>query len=102
MKYNKLVRDKIPSIIKEKGINSKIHKADNKEYWTKLKEKLHEEVKEFSESEKEEEIADILEVLNAICEHKNFDMNRLEQLRKQKAEERGSFKEQIILDETDD
>lgn len=102
MKYNKLVRDKIPHIIKEKGINLTIHKADEEEYWLKLKEKLHEEVKEFSESEHEEELADIFEVINAICEHKNFDRAQIELLRKQKAEKRGGFKDKIILDETDD
>ena len=100
MKYNKLVRDKIPKIIKEKGKIPITHKATEEEYWQKLKEKLKEEVEEFSKDSNEEELADILEVINAICEFKNISKDNLENTRKNKAEQRGSFKERIILDET--
>ena len=100
MKYNKLVRDKIPKIIKEKGKTSIIHKASENEYWQKLKEKFKEEVEEFYKDSNEEELADILEVINAICEFKNISKDNLESLRKKKAEERGYFQERIILDET--
>jgi len=100
MKYNKLVRDKIPEIIKNNGAIPITHIADDEEYWQKLKEKLQEEVEEFLKDENEEELADILEVIYAICDFKNFDKEKLELLRKKKAEERGGFKDKIILDET--
>ena len=99
MKYNKLVRDKIPQIIKEKGKTPVTHIASEEEYWQKLKEKLKEEVDEFSKDSNEEELADILEVINSICEFKNISKDNLENLRKNKAKERGIFKERIILDE---
>jgi len=99
MKYGKLVRDKIPEIIKNRGGTPIIHIANEKEYWQKLKEKLQEEVEEFIKSENEEELADIVEVIHAICEFKNLDGEKLEILRKKKAEERGKFKNRIILDE---
>ena len=102
MKYNKLVRDKIPGIIKEKGGTYKIHIADDSEYGDKLKEKLGEEVKEFLESENRDEIADMLEVIYAILEHKNISKEEIERIRTEKAEKRSSFKEKIILDESED
>jgi predicted house-cleaning noncanonical NTP pyrophosphatase (MazG superfamily) len=100
MKYKKLVRDKIPEIIKDKGEVPITHTASDDEYWLKLKEKLQEEADEFMRDNDEKELADILEVVYAICDYKKIDIKKLELLRKKKAGERGGFKERIILDET--
>ena len=100
MKYNKLVRDKIPKIIKSKGIIPITHIASNEEYQQKLKAKLQEEVNEFLKDNSQEELADIIEVIYALCDLYNFDKDKLEQFRKDKAEKRGRFKDKIILDET--
>ncbi len=99
MKYNKLVRDKVPEIITNKGSVPITHIASDAEYGQKLNEKLQEEVTEFLKDSNEEELADILEVIYAICDYKKIDRNKLETLRKKKAEERGGFKLKIILDE---
>ena len=100
MKYNKLVRDKIPEYIKSKGGNAIVHIADDKEYWEKLKDKLQEEVKEFIEAESVEEMADVLEVIDAILDFKNFNKKELEKVKNKKADERGKFKNKIVLDES--
>jgi len=100
MKYNKLVRDKIPVLLKKKGIKTSTHIADDEEYWQKLKDKLKEEVDEFLEKSTEEELADILEVINTIVEFKRINKKKIEHLRTKKAEERGGFKRRIILEET--
>lgn len=100
MKYNKLVRDKIPEYIENKGGQPVFHIANEDEYWQKLKEKLFEEIKEFFENEVVEEIADIQEVIDAICDYKNFSKDDIEMVKKKKAGDRGTFKERIILDES--
>ncbi|OGZ70267.1 MAG: phosphoribosyl-ATP pyrophosphohydrolase [Candidatus Staskawiczbacteria bacterium RIFCSPLOWO2_01_FULL_33_9] len=100
MKYNKLVRDKIPEYIKSKGGSAIFHVANEKEYWIKLKEKLLEEVNEFLNSESEEEMADILEVIDAIINYKKFNKEELEKVKNKKSEEKGKFQDKIILDES--
>ena len=100
MKYNKLVRDKIPEHIKKRGGKPTAHIADKSEYWKKLKEKLFEEVEEFKSNENIEELADILEVLDAIIDYKGFNKKEISSIKKDKAKERGKFKKRIILDES--
>ena len=102
MRHNKLVRDRIPEIIRNNGSEPVTHIASNDEYWKKLKEKLQEEVNEFREDSNKKELADILEIIYTICDHKGISLESIEAIRKQKAEERGAFREKIILDETRD
>ena len=101
MKYNKLVRDKIPDIIKKDNHNPIIHIASDKEYWEKLKEKLKEETDEFIKENTEGEFADILEVMHAISDFKHFNKEKINRIRDKKAKERGRFKDKIILEKID-
>jgi predicted house-cleaning noncanonical NTP pyrophosphatase (MazG superfamily) len=100
IKYDKLVRDNIPEIIRGKGGSPITHTADEGEYWVKLKQKLLEETSEFMDAESMEELADVLEVVRAICEYKKYDLKDIETVRAQKAKERGGFKKRTILDES--
>ena len=101
MKYNKLFKDKIPKIINNDGKKAVTHKADKKEYYKKLKEKLKEEVDEFFISDEEEELADILEVIYEICDFKKIDRKKLEKIRLNKKESKGGFNSRVILDRID-
>lgn len=96
----KLVRDKIPEIIKKKGGKPIFYVAGKQEYWNKLKEKLLEKTKEFFADENMEEMADILEVVEAMRLYKKFDKKKLEAIKKKKAKERGVFKKKIILEKS--
>ncbi len=101
MIYNKLVRDNIPDIIESKGEKAFIHIADDKEYESTLNAKLHEEIGEFFENPCVEELADILEVLYAIGSFKNIDLKKIEEVRLEKVDKRGSFNKRIILEKTE-
>ena len=100
MEYHKLVRDKIPEIIKAKGEMAMTHIADDAEYGIKLYEKLEEEVAEYLKDESVGEIADILEVIDAIAEYKGFSQEEILATKQKKAENRGRFEQRIILDES--
>lgn len=100
MTYHKLVRDRIPEVIRGNGGKPAVRKALDFEYFPKLKEKLVEEVDEFNRDETIEELADILEVIDAILEYKQFTPDQVRRVKEKKAEERGRFRERIILDET--
>lgn len=98
-KYNKLVRDNIPDIIRAKGENVAFRIADEGEYWDKLKDKLKEEVAELIKTEDPHEVADILEVVEAICDARNWSKEEIIALKDKKVQDRGGFKKRIILEE---
>jgi predicted house-cleaning noncanonical NTP pyrophosphatase (MazG superfamily) len=76
--YNKLVRDKIPEIIKKDGVKCIQHIAkDKNEYLRKLYEKFIEEFEEFKSKPSIEEFADIMEVLEYIAKYYKFDLSEI-------------------------
>ncbi|WP_183279801.1 nucleoside triphosphate pyrophosphohydrolase [Clostridium fungisolvens] len=96
--YNKLVRDYIPEIIMKSGKNCIVSKANNEEKFSKLKNKLTEEVQEFMEAENLEELADVMEVLFALANSLGYSEDDLMSMRAKKREARGGFEEGIILE----
>jgi predicted house-cleaning noncanonical NTP pyrophosphatase (MazG superfamily) len=101
IEYNKLIRDKLPEIIKSFNRKPLTHVAEDTEYAEKLKAKLLEEVNEFLETDKEKELADILEVIHAICDSKKITIEDIEKIRKERAEKRGAFKQKLILEKVE-
>lgn len=102
MKFDKLVRDHIPAIIEKKGKKAIFHLAENNEYWQKLTDKLQEEVDEFMSDLNLEELADITEVIQAICEYKGYSLSSLEKARKDKHRDKGGFSKRVVLEEIQD
>lgn len=95
--YNKIVRDNIPTIIENNGSKCEIEIVSNEEALSYLYAKLTEEVNEFLESKDIHEMADIIEVLYAICDKMKITRAMLETIRQQKENENGGFKNNIIL-----
>lgn len=96
--YSKLVRDKIPDKIKDSGRMPVTRILSDEEFLVALEAKLKEEVAEYQDDKSLEEMADVLEVLQAICVTRGYSLEQLEEKRREKAEERGGFKNKIFLD----
>lgn len=97
MKNGKLVRDRIPEIIKNNGEEPKTRILKDAEYRQALLEKLVEESRELCEDPTLEERADVAEVLIAIDKIMNFSAKSIENERQQKHQKRGGFKKRIFL-----
>lgn len=102
MVYNKLVRDKIPEIIKNNGGECKTRILDDAEYIEMIDKKLDEELSEYHKDQNIEELADLLEVIYAACEARGYTVAELHKIREQKADKRGGFKDKILLIESTD
>lgn len=93
----KLVRDRIPEIVRANGREPVTEIADAERYEELLREKLTEEVAEFLESGEVEELADVMEVLHALAQAAGVSPAELERIRAEKAAERGGFATRIVL-----
>ena len=96
MKQGKLVRDKIPEIIIKDGKKPITRILDNDEFLQELDKKLNEEIAEYQADKSIEEMADVLEVLFAICEARGYSVDKLMEVRNDKREKRGSFEKKIF------
>lgn len=97
-KYKKLVRDRIPEIIRANGGKPVTRILDDSEYMRALIKKLKEETAEFEADESLEELADIQEVILALRDALGVSAAELEETRRKKAGKNGGFKEKIYLE----
>ena len=104
IKYNKLVRDRIPEIIEASGKWCVCSTLSDEEYLTMLDAKLNEELAEYQESKSMEELADLLEVIRTVAVARGSSIDEVEAIRQDKAAKRGGFEKKILLTEvtTDD
>ncbi|MGC4379361.1 nucleoside triphosphate pyrophosphohydrolase [Fictibacillus sp. Mic-4] len=104
--YNKLVRDKIPEIIVATGKAYNTTILANDEYVKELKKKCYEELDEYAAAENDEqaveELADLLELMHALASVHGVSFDKIEEVRKEKAEKRGGFQERIFLVDVED
>lgn len=100
-KYNKLVRDKIPSIITNNGEIPVTRILNDEEYKIELERKLYEEYQEVINSkniDRLEELADMIEVIKALANLEGKNLQDIILIAEQKREKRGGFKDKIYLE----
>ena len=102
--YNKLIRDKIPEIIKYSGKKFKVEVMSEDDYRKALLNKLVEEAHEAKKTEPNKlviELADLLEVVDAVIEEYDLSTNEVILIKERRREERGGFEKRLRLLWTD-
>lgn len=97
--YNKLVRDNIPEICRSNNQTAVTEILDDSSYKTALKNKLNEEVNEYLESGDAQELADILEVVEALADTDNKTFSDIMDIKSRKLKKNGAFKKRLFLKE---
>lgn len=95
----KLVRDLVPELMREQGASPRVRVLhDDKEYLQALNLKLREELLEYEEKYSIEELADIIEVVEALQEHVDkVSGGALSKARDYKRSTKGGFTARIYL-----
>jgi predicted house-cleaning noncanonical NTP pyrophosphatase (MazG superfamily) len=96
--YNKLVRDRIPEIVAASGKQARFRTLEPDEYMIHLQQKLAEEMAEYQADKSLEELADLVEVAQAIAAAQGLTWEQFEALRRKKREERGGFALRLLLE----
>ncbi len=99
VKYNKLVRDRIPEIIEASGKTCDCEILSESQYIEMLDAKLNEELAEYQESKSIEELADLLEVIRSVALARGSSIEEIESIRTVKAADRGGFEKKLLLKE---
>lgn len=100
--HNKLIRDNIPEIIERDNKTYKVRVLDDAEYLACLKDKLLEEGNEVKNagdrSEVIKEIADVLEVLDAIKGCYGITDEEVMTVKNKKVSSNGAFNKRLFLE----
>ena len=100
-KYNKLVRDKIPEIIKSNGEKPITRVLTDEEYKIELEKKLNEEYQEVLNAtgkDRIEELADMLEIIKYLAKLENATLDDVIAIANAKSSKRGAFNDKIFLE----
>lgn len=103
--YDKLVRDRIPEIIKKAGKTPKYRTLNDEEYIHALKQKAVEEAEELLTADDESlrtELADLAEVFDAVLTVYGISGDEITAIRKTRNAERGAFEKRIFLESVRD
>lgn len=95
--YHKLIRDRIPEIIKAAGKSCETRILGDAEYLEMVDAKLDEELKEYHKDQNIEELADLMEIIYAAAKAQGYSPEQLEDIRAAKAKKNGAFEKKILL-----
>ncbi len=98
--HNKLVRDKIPEIIRTSGNQCEVSTLNDAEYIEALCQKLVEEAQEAATAAPDklaEELADVMEVIDALFAATGIEPEKVREIQKEKRSQRGGFDNKIKL-----
>lgn len=98
--YNKLIRDRIPEIIEQDGKQYAVETMSPGAYQEALLEKLVEEAQEAQkadESHLKTELADLLEVIDALLLQRGISRQAVRSEQRQRRRERGGFEKRLKL-----
>jgi len=99
----KLVRDRIPELIRASGLVPVVHVLEGKDFEESLRLKLVEEaieVQQAKPSDLAEELADVLEVIHTLAETSGIPWPEVEIAADNKRVERGGFTSRLWLEES--
>lgn len=103
MKYNKLVRDRVPELIQADGRRVIIKHLNQAEKFENARLKLYEEFKEYEDANIDEEcleeLVDILELAYALGKMHGASFEEMESIRAKKREQKGGFERGLFLEE---
>ncbi|MFK0142624.1 nucleoside triphosphate pyrophosphohydrolase [Streptomyces murinus] len=93
----KLVRNRIPQLIRDTGAEPITYTASPDEYRAQLRDRLREKVADFLAADSEvEKLSAVREVVYALAADLGVDAKQLEEIRAAKAAARGGFGDRII------
>jgi predicted house-cleaning noncanonical NTP pyrophosphatase (MazG superfamily) len=103
--YGKLVRDRVPQIIRDAGKIPICRTMSDEDYRNALRAKIVEEAAEVADASAESliaELADLAEVLDALLEAYHLTREQLSVSRRSLSEQRGAFAKKIFLERVED
>ena len=99
--YDKLIRDRIPEIMDRDGVRYEVDELESDAYREALAAKVVEEAEELRAASAREdvvkELADVLEVLEAVMRVEGIDMGEVRSVQAARREARGGFERRLRL-----
>ena len=101
-RFEKLVRDNIKHYVEHPAMDLKYHKLEGAALLTHLLEKLAEETQEVveakSQAEREEELGDVLDIVDALIRSQGLSREKIAASRDEKLRTRGGFEQGYYME----